>query len=66
MDPTRSLLQNISTDALMRRELIPICVIRDSLLYLNGRGAALLGRPDDEFPKLCRCAKSSPRRIGRV
>jgi len=51
MDTTRSLLQDISTDTLMRSDLIPICVIRDSLLFLNGRGAALLGRPGDEFPK---------------
>ena len=51
MDTTGSLLQNISTDALMRSDLIPICVIRDSLLFLNGRGAALLGRPGDNFPK---------------
>jgi diguanylate cyclase (GGDEF)-like protein/hemerythrin-like metal-binding protein/PAS domain S-box-containing protein len=51
MNPTRSLLQDIATDALMHSDLIPICVIRDSLLFLNGRGAALLGRPGDEFPK---------------
>ena len=35
----------------MRRDLVPICVIRDTLLFLNGRCAALLGRPGDEFPK---------------
>ena len=51
MSPSRSLLQNISTDALVRRDLVPICVIRDTLMFLNGRGAALLGRPGDEFPK---------------
>ena len=50
MDPTRSLLQNISTDALMRRDLVPICVIRDTLLFLNGRSATLLGRPGGEYP----------------
>jgi diguanylate cyclase (GGDEF)-like protein/hemerythrin-like metal-binding protein/PAS domain S-box-containing protein len=52
MSPTRSLLQNVSTDALVRRDLVPICVIRDTLLSLNRRGAALLGRPGDEFPKV--------------
>ena len=51
MSPSRSLLLNISTDALMRSDLIPICVISDPLMFLNGRGAALLGRPGDEFPK---------------
>ena len=52
MNPTRSLLQDISADALVRGDLVPICVIRDMLLFLNGRGAALLGRPGDEFPKV--------------
>ncbi len=51
MSPAKSLLQNISTDALVRRDLVPICVIRDTLLFANGRCAALLGRPGDEFPK---------------
>src|SRR5204863_8988676 len=46
-----SLLQSISADTLARRDLVPICVIRDTLLFLNGRCAALLGRPGDEFPK---------------
>ncbi len=51
MGPTRSLLQNISADALTRYDLVPICVIRDTLLFLNGRGAALLGRPGEEYPR---------------
>ena len=51
MSPTRSLLQTISADTLARRDLVPICVIRDSLLFLNGRCAALLGRSGEEFPK---------------
>jgi diguanylate cyclase (GGDEF)-like protein/hemerythrin-like metal-binding protein len=51
MSPTGSLLRNISTDELVRQDLVPICVIRDTLLSLNGRGAALLGRPGDAFPK---------------
>jgi diguanylate cyclase (GGDEF)-like protein/hemerythrin-like metal-binding protein/PAS domain S-box-containing protein len=51
MKPTRSLLQHVSADALVRRDLVPICAIRDTLLFLNGRSAALLGRPGDEFPK---------------
>ena len=46
-----SLLQSISADTLARRDLVPICVIRDTLMFLNGRCAALLGRPGDEFPK---------------
>ncbi len=52
MTPTGSLLQDISADALLRGDLLPICVIRDMVLSLNGRGAALLGRPGDEFPKV--------------
>ena len=52
MNPTRSLLQDISADALVRADLVPICVIRDMQLFLNGRGAALFGRPGDEFPKV--------------
>jgi diguanylate cyclase (GGDEF)-like protein/hemerythrin-like metal-binding protein/PAS domain S-box-containing protein len=51
MSPTRSLLQTISADTLARRDLVPICVIRDTLLFLNGRCAALLGRSGEEFPK---------------
>ena len=51
MSPTRSLLQNLSADTLARRNLVPICVIRDAQLFLNGRCAALLGRTGDEFPK---------------
>jgi diguanylate cyclase (GGDEF)-like protein/hemerythrin-like metal-binding protein len=51
MRTTRSLLENLSTDELVRRELVPICVIRDTLVSLNGRGAALLGRPEGRFPK---------------
>jgi diguanylate cyclase (GGDEF)-like protein/hemerythrin-like metal-binding protein/PAS domain S-box-containing protein len=47
-----TLLQDISTDALVRGDLLPTCVIRDMLLSLNGRAAALLGRPGDEFPKV--------------
>ncbi len=50
MRPSRSLLQHISADALVRRDLVPICVIRDALLFLNGRCAALLGRREDELP----------------
>jgi diguanylate cyclase (GGDEF)-like protein/hemerythrin-like metal-binding protein/PAS domain S-box-containing protein len=46
---TGSLLQSISADTLVRRDLVPICVIRDTLMFLNGRCAALLGRPGDEF-----------------
>src|SRR4029077_19727296 len=46
-----SLLQSISADTLVRRDLVPVCVIRDTLMYVNGRCAALLGRPGDEFPK---------------
>ncbi len=52
MDRTKSLLQDISTDALMRGDLVPICVIRDMRMFLNGRGAALLGRPGETFPKV--------------
>jgi diguanylate cyclase (GGDEF)-like protein/hemerythrin-like metal-binding protein/PAS domain S-box-containing protein len=52
MNPTRSLLQSISTDVLVRRDLVPICVIRDTQLFLNGRGAALFGRAGAEFPKV--------------
>ena len=52
MNPTRSLLQDISADALVRGDLVPICVIRNMLMFLNGRGAALLGRPGGEFPKV--------------
>ena len=51
MSSASSLLQAISVDALVRRDLVPICVIRDTLMFLNGRCAALLGRPGDEFPK---------------
>jgi len=51
MGPAKSLLQDISTNALVRRDLVPICVIRGTLLFVNGRCAALLGRPGDEFPK---------------
>ena len=52
MRTIRSLLENFSTDELVGRELVPICVIRDTLVSLNGRGAAMLGRPDDKFPKV--------------
>ena len=45
------MLQTISADTFVRRDLVPICVIRDTLLFLNGRPAALLGRPGYEFPK---------------
>jgi len=51
MSSTSSLLQTLSVDTLVRRDLVPICLIRDTLLFLNGRCAALLGRPGDEFPK---------------
>ena len=44
MSSTSSLLQTISVDTLVRRDLVPICVIRDTLLFLNGRCAALLGQ----------------------
>jgi diguanylate cyclase (GGDEF)-like protein/hemerythrin-like metal-binding protein len=52
MDPTKSLLRDISADTLVRGELVPICVIRDMQMFLNGRGAALLGRPGDKFPRI--------------
>jgi len=51
MSSASSLLQAISIDALVRRDLVPICVIRDAHLFLNGRCAALLGRHVDESPK---------------
>src|SRR4029450_1660629 len=51
MSPISSVLQTLSTDPLVRRDPVPICVIRDTLMFLNGRCAALLGRPGDEFPK---------------
>jgi PAS domain S-box-containing protein len=51
MNPTGSLPQDTSADALVREDLVPICAIRNILLFLNGRGAALLGRRGDEFPK---------------
>ena len=46
-----SLLQSLCADTLVRRDLVPICVIRDTQMFLNGRCAALLGRGADEFPK---------------
>src|SRR5678816_4949917 len=52
MTKVRYLFENFSTDELVRGELVPICVIRDTLLSLNGRAAALLGRPEDKFPKV--------------
>ena len=52
MTKVRSLFENLSTDELVRGELVPICVIRDTLVSLNGRAAALLGRPEDKFPKV--------------
>jgi PAS domain S-box-containing protein len=45
------LLQSISAEVVVRRNLVPICVVRDRLLFMNGRCAALLGYPDDGFPK---------------
>jgi hypothetical protein len=55
---------DFSTDELVRRELIPICVIGDITRCLSGRGSAAR-RPRTNFRKFCRCAKLSQRRIGR-
>ena len=43
--------QNFSADALVRRDLVPICVIQDTVLFLNGRCAALLGREERDLPE---------------
>jgi len=51
MRSNRSLLQILSDDAMFRRDLVPICVIRDTLSFVNRRCAALLGRPDETFPE---------------
>jgi hypothetical protein len=51
MNPTGSLPQDVSADARVRGDRVPICVIRNMLLLLNGRGAARLGRPGDEYSK---------------
>ena len=51
MRTSKSLIQSISADALVRRNLVPICVIRDQAVFMNGRCAALVGRPETEFPR---------------
>ena len=52
MRTIRSLLDNFSTEELLPLELVPICVTRDTLVSFNGSSAALLGRPEDKFPKI--------------